>query len=184
MWFKGWREQIWTSFDQKWDVIIIGGGITGAGIFNEAVKLGLRTLLLDKGDFASGTSSRSSKLVHGGFRYLKNAQINVTLQSVRERERLLHEGRGLINKLGFLMPAYKTDRIPTWMLGLGLTVYDLLAGKWSHRYYDPEEIRELCPLLTEIGLKGGYRFFDAQTDDARLVLRIIREAGRWQEAFA
>lgn len=99
MWFKGWREQIWGILDQDWDIVIIGGGITGAGIFSEAVKSGFHTLLLEKSDFASGTSSRSSKLVHGGFRYLKNAQINVTIQSVREREILLQEGRGLITKL-------------------------------------------------------------------------------------
>lgn len=176
MWQTGWREKVWSVLDQPWDIIIVGGGITGAGILREASRLGLRTLLLEARDFSSGTSSRSSKLVHGGFRYLKNAQLKVTLQSVSERERLLKEGRGLVTQLGFLMPVYATDKYPAWLLGMGLSLYDLLAFDWKHRYYRPQDLLELCPCLSQRGLKGGYRFFDAQTDDARLVLRLIRES--------
>jgi len=176
LWKKGWRDEVWSTLDQPWDIIIIGGGITGAGILREASRLGLRSLLLEAHDFSSGTSSRSSKLVHGGFRYLKNAQFKITLQSVSERERLLKEGRGLITQLGFLMPVYSTDKYPTWLLGLGLAVYDLLALNWRHRHYDAQDMLEFCPYLSEVGLRGGYRFFDAQTDDARLVLRLIRES--------
>lgn len=173
-----WREQIWSILRQPWDVIIIGGGVTGAGILREAARVGLRALLVEGHDFASGTSSRSSKLVHGGFRYLKNAQIKLTLEAVRERERLLKEGKGLINQMGFLLVSYRRDRFPPWVFGLGLGLYDLLAFKWSHRYYDAHGITDLCPYINHDGLRGGYRYFDAQTDDARLVLRLIQEAER------
>lgn len=177
-WNRAWREDLWSGLDQTWDVIIIGGGITGAGILHEAVHQGFRTLLVEGKDFASGTSSRSSKLVHGGFRYLKNAQLKMTLESVHERERLLREGRGLINQLGFLLACYQGDSIPTWVFGAGLAVYDLLGLKWQHRYYEADALHALCPFLRQDRLEGGYRFFDAQTDDARLVIRLLREAVR------
>ncbi len=178
MWARGWRERVWAELDRPWDLIVIGGGITGAGILREAARAGLRTLLVEAHDFASGTSSRSSKLVHGGLRYLKQGEVKLTFESVRERERLLREGRGLITSLGFLLPTFIGDRPPAWVFGLGLTLYDLLALQWSHRHYDAEDMRDLCPPLSERGLLGGYRYFDAQTDDARLVLRVIREAVR------
>lgn len=175
-WTPGWRDAVWGELGREWDVLIIGGGITGAGILRQSVRAGLRTLLVEADDFAAGTSSRSSKLVHGGMRYLKNAQVRVTLESVREREYLLRQGRGLINRLGFLYPCLEGDHMPGWVFGAGLAVYDLMARQWSHRAYDAEDMRELCPLLTTPALRGGFRFFDAQTDDARLVLRLIREA--------
>lgn len=176
MWEKNYRDQIWAQFDQEWDILIIGGGITGAGILREATRIGLRALLLEAHDFASGASSRSSKLVHGGFRYLRNGQIRLTYESVRERERLLKEGRGLVNKLGFLLVNFHGDAIPGWVFGAGLTLYDLLAFQWGHRRYDAYDIHDLCPLLTEEDLIGGFRYFDAQTDDSRLTLRLIQEA--------
>jgi glycerol-3-phosphate dehydrogenase len=168
MWDRGWRQETWDQLDQPWDVIVVGGGITGAGILREATRAGLRTLLVEAKDFSSGTSSRSSKLVHGGFRYLRNGQIRLTYESVRERELLLSQGRGLVSPLGFFMPNYRNDKIPGWVLGAGLILYDLLALKWGHQRYS----------VRRDGLVGGYRYFDAQTDDARLVLRIIREAVR------
>lgn len=172
------REMNWNSLAGPWDLIVIGGGITGAGIFREATRAGLKTLLLEAHDFGYGASSRSSKLVHGGFRYLRNGQIRMTLQSVRERERLISEGRGLVSQLGFLMACFEGDIIPAWVFGAGLIVYDLLAHKWGHKAYDSYDLRELCPQLSGANLKSGYRFFDAQTDDARLVLRLIQEAVR------
>ena len=175
-WGTGWRERIWSYLGEPWDLIIIGGGITGAGILREAVRAGLRVLLLEAGDFASGTSSRSSKLVHGGFRYLRDAKFRLTLISVREREYLLNQGRGLINPLGFLMANLEGDRIPSWVFGAGLVFYDLVGLKWGHRRYTAEGLRNLCPQLTDQGLRGGYRYFDAQTDDARLVLRILLDS--------
>lgn len=176
MWTKGYRQQIWSELSQPWDLVIIGGGITGAGILREAARLGLRALLLEAHDFASGASSRSSKLVHGGFRYLKNGQIKLTYESVRERERLLKEGRGLVNKLGFLLVNFKGDPLPPWVYQAGLILYDLLALQWGHRRYDAYDLHDLCPFLDESKLLGGFRFFDAQTDDARLTLRLIQEA--------
>lgn len=175
-WTKGWRERVWSELGQPWDMIIIGGGITGAGILRQAARAGLRALLVDAHDFASGTSSRSSKLVHGGMRYLKNAQFKLTLESVSERESLLRQGRGLVNRLGFLYASLRGDKMPGFIFGAGLTVYDLMAGQWSHRAYDALDMRELCPPLATPALTGGYRYFDAQTDDARLVLRLLLEA--------
>jgi len=175
MWEKGWRDRIWNEFNGRWDIIIVGGGITGAGIFREATRAGFRTLLVEALDFASGTSSRSSKLVHGGLRYLRNGQMRTTLASVHERERLLDEGKGLVNRLGFLYACYSGDKMPLWTLGLGLAIYDLLGFHWGHKRYDPNGLVKLSPDLNRSELKGGYRYFDAQTDDARLVLRIIRE---------
>jgi glycerol-3-phosphate dehydrogenase len=175
-WMQGWRERAWAELDHEWDLIVIGGGITGAGILRQAAEAGLRALLVDTHDFASGTSSRSSKLVHGGLRYLKSVQIKMTLESVREREYLLKQGRGLVNQLGFLYASLKGDHMPGWIFGLGLSVYDIMARQWLHRSYDTLDMRELCPQLTTPNLTGGYRFFDAQTDDARLTLRLLRES--------
>ena len=178
MWTHGWRDKVWSQLNREFDLVIIGGGITGAGILREAKRAGLRAILFEAHDFASGTSSRSSKLVHGGLRYLRNAQIKLTSESVHERERLLKEGRGLIVPLPFLMANFRGDKIPAWVFGLGLSLYDLLALKWNHAAYSPEGLRELCPQLTSPQMVSGYRYFDAQTDDARLVLRVILEAAQ------
>ncbi len=175
-WTRGWRDKVWSELNQPWDLIIIGGGITGAGILRQAAHAKLRVLLVEADDFAAGTSSRSSKMVHGGLRYLKNAQIKVTLESVREREYLLKQGRGLVNRMGFLYPCLRGDHMPGWIFGAGLTVYDIMAGQWSHRSYDADDMREMCPSITTTALRSGYRYFDANTDDARLVLRLIRES--------
>lgn len=176
MWYGDWRDRIWSQLDTPWDLVVIGGGITGAGIMNEAVKLGLRVLLVDASDFAAGTSSRSSKLVHGGLRYLKNGQLKTTIASVHERERLLKEYRGLVSPLSFLYASYDRDKLPLWVMGLGLALYDILGIRWGHKRYNPNSILKLNSYLNPTGLVGGYRYFDAQTDDARLVLRVIQEA--------
>jgi glycerol-3-phosphate dehydrogenase len=178
MWAKNWREQIWSDLDQPWDLLIIGGGITGAGILREASRAGMKALLVEGHDFASGASSRSSKMVHGGLRYLSHAQIKVTIDSVRERERLLREGRGLIEPLGFLIARYRGDWPPPWLLGFGLIIYDLLGRKWAHQHHTAGQMKELCPQISDRHLIGGFHYYDAQTDDARLVLRVIREAVR------
>lgn len=176
MWQQGWRDTIWAQAGQAWDVLVIGGGITGAGILREASRLGLRALLVEQRDFAWGTSSRSSKLVHGGLRYLATGQIGVTLTSVRERESLLEDGPGLIDPLGFLVATHRGDKPGRFTYGAGLAVYDLMALQWSHRYYSADEFRMLVPHIASENLQGGFRYEDAQTDDARLVLRVIREA--------
>jgi glycerol-3-phosphate dehydrogenase len=176
MWGKNWRDETWSSLDQPWDMIVIGGGITGAGILREATRLGLRTLLVEKRDFGWGTSSRSSKLVHGGLRYLKDGKLRLTRASVHERERLLEEGPGLIDPLGFLLATYEGDHPGRWTFSAALSIYDLLALQWSHRHYSADDFQMLAPHITQERLEGGFRYGDAQTDDARLVLRVIREA--------
>lgn len=177
-WSKGWRERTWSGLGREWDLIVVGGGITGAGILREASRAGLRALLVEGHDFASGTSSRSSKLVHGGLRYLGNFQIKLTAESVRERDRLVSEGRGLIEPLENILATYRGDHPPAWVMGAALTVYDLLAFKWRHTHHTATQVKALCPSINPEGLAGGYRYFDAQTDDARLVLRVIGEAVR------
>lgn len=176
MWTEAWRHNVWSQLAGPWDILIIGGGITGAGILREAVRLGLRTLLVERRDFAWGTSSRSSKLVHGGLRYLAQGRLLLTRASVRERKRLMEEGPGLIDPMGFLLATYKGNRPGRWTYKAGLSIYDLLALQWSHRHYSAQEFEMLAPHIASDGLKGGFRYGDAQTDDARLVLRIIREA--------
>lgn len=176
MWQQGWRDEVWAQLQQPWDILVVGGGITGAGILREATRLGLRVLLVEQKDFAWGTSSRSSKLVHGGLRYLKEGRFGLTMASVQERQQLLAEGPGLIDPLGFLLASYDRDSVGRFIYQAGLTVYDLLALQWSHKYYDSRDFQMLAPHLAEKGLKGGFRYGDAQTDDARLVLRVIREA--------
>lgn len=178
LWNASWRDRVWSELAQPWDLIIVGGGITGAGILREAARRGWRALLVEAHDFGSGTSSRSSKLVHGGLRYLRDGKLRLTLVSVRERQQLLKQGRGLITPLGFLLANYEDDRVPAWVFGFGLVLYDLMGLQWGHRRYAPEVLRSFCSQLTPDGLEGGYRYFDAQTDDFRLVLRVVREAVR------
>ena len=176
MWQGDWRDKIWNDLDRSWDIIIVGGGITGAGILREATRLGLQALLIEQRDFAWGTSSRSSKLVHGGLRYLKEGKIGMTRAAVRERERLVQEGPGLIDPLGFLLATYEGDHPGRLAYEAGLCVYDLLALQWSHTHYSADDFRMLAPHISQSGLCGGFRYGDAQTDDARLVLRVIRVA--------
>ncbi len=173
---KDWRKKILDRLDCNWDIVIIGGGITGAGIFRESTRLGLKTLLIEQRDFAWGTSSRSSKLVHGGFRYLKDGRLLLTRVAVLERKRLLGDGPGLIDPLGFLLTIYKGDFPGRWTYQAGLSIYDLLALQWGHRYYSADELNMLAPHLSQQNLEGGFQYGDAQTDDSRLVLRLIQEA--------
>lgn len=172
------REQVWARLSEPWDVVVVGGGITGAGVLREATRLGLKTLLVEQRDFAWGTSSRSSKLVHGGLRYLSQGRIGLTRASVRERERLLDEGPGLIDPLGFLLATYDGDSPGRHAYRAGLSIYDLLALQWTHRYYGAADFQMLAPHITRDRLQGGFGYGDAQTDDARLVLRVIGEAVR------
>ena len=160
----------------KWDLIIIGGGITGAGIFREAARMGLSVILIEQRDFAWGTSSRSSKLVHGGLRYLKEGHFKMTKIAVEERERLLKEAPGLVESLGFLLPIYEDQRPGKRTIQVGLSLYDIMARERQHHYYDREKFKQMVPHINSSGLKGGFEFLDAQVDDSRLVLRLINEA--------
>jgi glycerol-3-phosphate dehydrogenase len=175
-WTPGWRERVWEGLDREWDVIIVGGGITGAAILGAAVQLGWRALLVEQRDFAWGASSRSSKLVHGGLRYLKEGKLGLTRASARERKLLLEEYPNVIKPLGFSLATYEGAHPGPWQYRLGLSVYDLLAGQWNHERYSPEQMRLIVPNLRQEGLNGGFRFQEAVTDDARLVLELIRQA--------
>src|SRR2546422_10911271 len=107
MWTGEWRDTIWSQLDQAWDIVIVGGGIVGAGILREASRLGWRALLVEQRDFAWGASSRSSKLVHGGVRYLKDGQIQISRESARERGELITRYDGLVHPVGFLFLMHK-----------------------------------------------------------------------------
>jgi len=164
-----------SGLKNHWDMIVIGGGITGAGIFNEAVRRGLSVLLLEQRDFAWGTSSRSSKMVHGGLRYLISGNLFLTRASVKERQRLLSEAPGLVDPLKFILPIYKNRGPSTRLMGLGLSLYSLLALKKQHSRLSPEETIAQIPFLNNENLEAGFSFLDAQVDDARLVLRLIND---------
>lgn len=176
MWTRGYRDEVWSRLDQAWDLVVIGGGITGAGILGEAVRHGKKVLLVEGADFSSGTSSRSTKLVHGGLRYLRQGQFLVTRKSVRERERLMTEGKGLVDPLGFSLAVFPGDQMPKWMYGVGLAMYDALAWKWAHEAQSKDAIVKRIAPLEGSKVTGGYRYYDAQTDDSRLTLRVLREA--------
>jgi glycerol-3-phosphate dehydrogenase len=158
------------------DVVVIGGGITGAGVAREAAGSGLKTLLVEQKDFAWGTSSRSSKMVHGGLRYLASGHFGLTRDAVRERERMMQEAPGLVDPLPFLMPHYKGSFPGPGLFQALLAIYDRLAGTCSHQKYTPAETLQWVPGLTVEGLRATSRFTDAVTDDARLVQRLITEA--------
>jgi glycerol-3-phosphate dehydrogenase len=163
---------------RDWDVVIIGGGITGAGVFRETAGRGLRSLLVEQMDFAWGTSSRSSKLVHGGLRYLRQGHLKMTWDSVRERDRLLREAPGLVTPLEFIVPIFRGQRPGRLTFAVGLNMYDLMAGRRGHRYCRAQRLVQMASGLRQQDLEGGYLFKDAQTDDARLVLRLIGEGRR------
>src|SRR5262249_25934276 len=151
----------------------------GAGLALDAALRGFRTALIDKGDFASGTSSVSSKLIHGGLRYLEYAAFPLVSEALAERGRLLRNAPHLVRPLRFILPSYRGARVHPWKWRLGLTIYDILAGKSNIRRSRPLRLRELkrsCRSLQQTGLLGGAEFFDAQMDDARLCLEVIRTA--------
>jgi glycerol-3-phosphate dehydrogenase len=165
--------------DGPFDVLILGGGITGAGVALDAVLRGLRVALIDKGDFASGTSSLSSKLVHGGLRYLEHGDFHLVTEALHERGRLLHNAPHLVRPLRFLLPFYEGVRVPPWKFRIGLVLYDLLAGSRNirrSRAVTRPRLRREAPGLRDHGLRGGAEYFDACMDDARLCLEVLRTA--------
>lgn len=164
------------SQTQPWDMLIIGGGITGAGIAREAARRGLAVLLIEQKDFAWGTSSRSSKMVHGGLRYIASGDYKTTLLSVRERERMLSEAGGLVNEMHFVMPHYKGKFPPPWIFNTLLRVYDKLAGKRYFTYFKKDAFLRLNPHIKQNNFLGASQFSDAVTDDSRLVMRVLDEA--------
>src|SRR5216110_1004190 len=163
------------------DLLIIGGGITGAGIARDAALLAFRTALIDKSDFGAGTSSHSSRLIHGGIRYLEQYAFHLVFEASRERRVLLRIAPHLVRPLAFLFRVYRGARFPAWQLRAGMWLYDLLAAfrnvRW-HRWLRPKNVRRVEPGLRDRGLIGAALYYDAQADDARLVIATLRSALR------
>ncbi|OLC68756.1 MAG: hypothetical protein AUH78_25330 [Gemmatimonadetes bacterium 13_1_40CM_4_69_8] len=163
------------------DVLVIGGGITGAGIARDAALRGLRTALIEKSDVAAGTSSRSSRLIHGGLRYLEHYDFRLVFEASRERRVLLRIAPHLVRPLPFLFPCYRGGRVPAWKVRAGMWLYDLLAAFRNvkrHRWLGPREVRRVEPGLRDRELQGAALYYDAQTDDARLALATMRGAAQ------
>ncbi|ALK98032.1 FAD-dependent oxidoreductase [Massilia sp. WF1] len=175
LWRRGGRGGLPALMDREWDLLVIGGGITGAGILLEAARRGLRAILVEQRDFAWGTSSRSSKLVHGGLRYLKDGHLHLTRESVRERESLLRDAPGLVERQGFAFAHYEGQRGRRSFLA-GLAVYDLLAGRRERHWLAKDAFLARAPNVAHTRLAGGIVYTDAKTDDARLVMRVLGEA--------
>jgi glycerol-3-phosphate dehydrogenase len=163
------------------DLAILGGGINGAGLARLAAAQGWSVVLFEKGDYASGTSGKSTKLVHGGLRYLEHGHVGLVYESLRERAALLGTVPHLTRPLGFLLPCYRGDPRPPWKLRAGLVLYDLLAGSRNqnrHTWLSATAARALAPGLREDGRVGCGLYFDAQVNDARLVLEDVLHAER------
>jgi len=172
------RRAAWDRLDRPLDLLVIGGGIVGAGVFSEAARRGFQVALVERRDFAWGTSSRSSKLVHGGMRYLRQGRLFSTLEAVRERERLLRELPGLVAPLRFVAVARATRPTLRWELEVASLAYAMGTLRWTHRFHPPAEAQAMVPGLDPLGLVGAVAFDDASTDDARLVLRVLAEGRR------
>lgn len=161
------------------DLLIIGGGINGAGIARDAAMRGLRTILVEQNDIGSGTSSRSSRLIHGGLRYLEQGELGLVLEANRERRTLQRIAPHLVWPLPFVFPVHRGDRISRWRLAAGMLLYDVLAlfrNVRSHRMLGKRGMLEAEPMLRDRGLVGGARYYDAQCDDVRLVVATARSA--------
>jgi glycerol-3-phosphate dehydrogenase len=164
---------------EVFDVLIVGGGITGACAARDAVRRGLSTAIVDKSDWAYGTSSRSSKLVHGGLRYLELFDFKLVFEACRERRRLLLNAPHVVWPQPFIFPVYKGDKNPLFIIDIGLWMYDTLAlfrNVQNHQLHGPKRILQVEPELDRDKLKGGGQFYDCATDDARLTLSHIQSA--------
>ena len=165
--------------EETFDLLIIGAGITGAGIARDAAMRGMRVALVEREDFASGTSSRSSRLVHGGIRYLEHGEMHLVYEASRERRILLHIAPHLVRPREFLWPIFEKTRIPAWKLRAGFFLYDALAlfrNIANHHALDRQTVLEREPALRQAGLRSGISYFDAATDDIRLTLANVRAA--------
>jgi glycerol-3-phosphate dehydrogenase len=162
---------------KPWDVVVIGGGATGAGVAVDAATRGFSVLLLEREDFAKGTSSRSTKLVHGGVRYLEQGNISLVMEALKERGLLLQNAPHLVHDLQFVVPNYSWWEAPFY--GIGLKIYDVLAGKYGFgksKILTPEETLRDLPTLKQEGLRGGVIYHDGQFDDARLLIDLMKTA--------
>lgn len=179
-----------TFSKDEYDLLVIGGGINGAAIANIAAGEGMSVALVEKEDFAGGTSSRSTKLIHGGLRYLENLELDLVQESLRERYIQWKSAPYLVRPLRFVIPVYKRDRRPLWMIKLGVSLYDLLSGKYiveKHASLTSEEVLQAVPGLRKEGLVGGVAYSDCGMDDSRLCLENIlmaRERGAHAANYA
>jgi len=169
--------------DEQFDLLVIGGGITGAGVALDAASRGLRTALVERDDFASGTSSKSSKMVHGGLRYLQNGDVRLVYEALAERQRLRRNAPHLVKILPFLIPIFSKDGLinpkVARAFGSAMWMYDVTGGARIgklHKRLKPAETLEYMPTLPTDRLAGGYLYYDARADDARLTLTIARTA--------
>ena len=169
-------EQMSRGESLHWDIVIVGGGITGAGILREAARRGYRALLIEQTDFSSGTSSRSSKMIHGGLRYLAAGDLKLTRESLSERERLLKEAPGLVDRISFYFSISKGLFPGRWAMAVILTIYDFIAGIRDHRYFSNRRLGEKFTGLQQQHLNGAAAYSDAMVDDSRLVLRVLQES--------
>ncbi len=174
------RPELLSQLDdtsEKWDVVIVGGGATGLGIAVDAASRGYRTVLLEQADFAEGTSSKSTKLIHGGVRYLRSGEVSLVRESLRERGHLLRNAPNLVKPLSFVVPAYRWYE--QFLYGSGLTLYDLLAGDLgvgaTEHLSSPETLSRISNLREE-GLYGSTFYWDGQFDDARLAIAMAKTA--------
>lgn len=175
------RREMWERLDEHADLIVVGGGVTGCGIARDAALRGLDVVLVEMKDFAYGTSSRSSKLVHGGLRYLEQYEFSLVFEAVSERRILLDVAPHLVSPLGFLFPVYKGSRQPLWLLNAGMWLYDglsLFRSPKMHKTLDPKRVADLEPLLRVDDMKGAPLYYDCATDDARLTLENAVDAAR------
>jgi glycerol-3-phosphate dehydrogenase len=162
---------------ERWDMIVIGGGATGVGVAIDAATRGYDVLLLEQSDFGKGTSSRSTKLVHGGVRYLEQGNVSLVMEALKERGLLLQNAPHLVRNLGFVVPNYDWWEAPFY--GIGLKLYNLLAGKYgfgASRILSREETLERLPTIKTEGLRGGVIYFDGQFDDSRLLVNLAATA--------
>jgi len=163
------------------DLLVVGGGIVGSGVARDAALRGLKTGLVDQADFASGTSSRSSRLLHGGLRYLEQGRVRLVREASVEKKTIHRIAPHLAEPLGFVFPSYRGEGRPVWQLRIGVKLYDLLCGNGNFepsRGFTRAETQRMLPALKEEKLTGSVRYFDALTNDARLVLDTLRSAAR------
>src|SRR5438552_6048355 len=174
------RAEMWTrvrAHADAWDMIVVGGGATGIGVAIDAASRGYDVLLLEQSDFGKGTSSRSTKLAHGGVRYLEQGNIGLVMEALKERGLLLQNAPHLVHDLAFVVPNYDWWEAPFY--GLGLKLYQLLAGKYgfgTSRILSREETLQHLPTLKTDGLRGGAVYYDGQFDDARLLIHMVATA--------
>jgi glycerol-3-phosphate dehydrogenase len=166
-----------TARSTPWDIVVIGGGATGVGVAVDAASRGFDVLLLERVDFGSATSSRSTKLVHGGVRYLEQGNVSLVMEALKERGLLRQNAPHLVHDLGFVVPNYSWWEAPFY--GIGMKVYDLLAGKYGFgksRLLSREETLERLPTIQTNGLRGGVIYYDGQFDDTRLLIHLADTA--------